>query len=107
METLIDTCPVGVVILDARTGKPVSFNREARRMVSGLLEQNQPAEELLRLMSNKRADDRELSLQELTLAQALSAAETVRAEEVVLKLPDDRSVTTLMNATPILSTQGG
>ena len=106
METLIDTCPVGVVILDARTGKPVSFNREARRMVSGLLEQNQPAEELLPLMSIKRPDGRELSLQELTLAQALSAAETVRAEEVVLKLPDDRSVTTLMNATPILSTQG-
>ncbi len=106
METLIDTCPVGVVILDARTGKPMSFNREARSMVNWLLEQNQPAEELLPLMSIKRPDGRELSLQELTLAQALSAAETVRAEEVVLKLPDDRSVTTLMNATPILSTQG-
>ena len=106
METLIETCPLGVAVLNAKTGEPVSFNREAARIVSGLLEQDQPAEELLRLVTIKRADGSEFSLQELSLAQALSAAETVRAEEVVIKLPDGRSVATLMNATPILSTKG-
>ena len=106
METLIETCPVGVAVLNAKTGEPVSFNREAARMVSGLLDQDQPAEELLRLVTIKRADGSEFSLQELSLAQALSAVETVRAEEVVIKLSDGRSVTALMNATPILSTQG-
>ena len=29
LETLIDTSPVGVAVFDARTGAPVSFNREA------------------------------------------------------------------------------
>ena len=31
LETLINTSPVGVVVLDARTGAPVSFNRAALR----------------------------------------------------------------------------
>ena len=35
LETLIDTSPVGVAVFDARTGAPVSFNREARRIVDG------------------------------------------------------------------------
>ena len=37
----------------------------------------------------------------LPLAQALDSAETVRAEEIVFSVPDGRSVTTLINATPI------
>ena len=41
------------------------------------------------------------------MAQALSAGETVRAEEVVISVPDGRSVTTLINATPIRSEEGG
>ena len=40
------------------------------------------------------------------MAQALSAGETVRVEEIVMQLPDGRSVTTLMNSTPIRSEEG-
>ena len=40
------------------------------------------------------------------MAQALSAGETVRAEEIVIRVPDGRSVNTLMNATPIRSVEG-
>ena len=36
LETLVNTSPVGVVVFDARTGAPVSLNREARRIVDGL-----------------------------------------------------------------------
>ena len=32
LEALVETSPVGVLVLDAETGRPVSFNREARRM---------------------------------------------------------------------------
>ena len=38
METQIDTCPVGVAVLNAMTGEPASFNRGAGRIVSGLLD---------------------------------------------------------------------
>ena len=40
------------------------------------------------------------------MAQALSAAETVRVEKVVIAIPGGRSITTLINATPILSEEG-
>ena len=106
LETLINTSPVGVVVFDARTGAPVSFNREARRIVDGLRMPDQPPEQLLEVVTVRRADGREVSLLELPLAQALNTGETVRAEEIVIQVPDGRSVTALLNATPIRSDEG-
>ena len=40
------------------------------------------------------------------MAELLSAGETVRAEEIVLRVPDGRSVSVLVNATPIHSEDG-
>ena len=37
LEALVDTSPVGVVVFDARTGDAVSLNREAKRIVGGLM----------------------------------------------------------------------
>ncbi len=106
LETLIETSPVGVVVLDGRTGAPVSFNREARRIVAALNMPGRPVEELLEVIICRRADGREVSLGEFPLAEQLSRAETVRAEEITLSVPDGRSVTTLVNATPIESADG-
>ena len=103
LETLIDTSPVGVAVFDARTGAPISFNREAARIVGVLQAPGRTPEELLEVLNFRRADGRGVSLEELPLAQALSTGETVRAEEVVIQVPDGRSVTTLINATPIYS----
>ena len=106
LETLVNTAPVGVVVFDARTGTPVSFNREARRLVEGLRDPDQTPEQLLEVLSFRRADGMEVSLKEFPMSQVLSAAETVRAEEFVLRVPDGRSVSTLVNATPIRSEEG-
>ena len=56
-------------------------NREMRRIVGGLRDPDQPPEQLLGVLTVRRADGREFSVEELPLAQALSAGETVRAEE--------------------------
>ena len=106
METLIDTSPVGVLVFDAKTGGVTSVNREARRIVSGLHMPDGSAEELLDMLTFRRADGREVSLEEFPLAQALSTGETVRAEEIVIEVPGGGSVTTLVNATPIRSEEG-
>ena len=45
-------------------------------------------------------------MKEFPLAQVLSTSETVRAEEIVIEVPDGRSVTALLNATPIRSEEG-
>ncbi len=110
LETLIKTTPVGVVVFDAKTGAPVSLNREARRIADQLRQPDLPPEHLperlLEVIAIRRADGREIPLAELSLAQALSAGETVRVEEVVIAVPGGGSVTTLINATPILSEEG-
>ena len=107
LEALIDTSPVGVVVLDAEAGRPVSFNQEARRIFRALEIPHAPVEHLLEVTTVGRADGRQIPLSELPLVRALENGETVRAEEMVFKVPDGRSVTALVNATPIHSPKGG
>ncbi|MYE46665.1 MAG: response regulator [Chloroflexi bacterium] len=104
LETLVNTAPVGVVVVDAMTGAMVSANQEARRLVEVLGPGQSPAE-LLAALTLHRADGREVSLSDFALAEALRAGETVRGEEITLSL-GDRSVTTLLNATPIRTESG-
>ncbi len=106
LEALVNTSPVGVLVFDAATGALASLNREARRIVNDLQTPGRPLEQLLGVLTFRRADGREISLAEFPLAQALRAGETVRAEEIVIQIPDGRSVTTLVNATPIHSEEG-
>ena len=106
LEALVDTSPVGVVVFDAGSGRPVSFNREARRIVGELSSPDAPLEQLLEVMTCRRGDGREVRLDEFPLADEFRDAETVRAEEIELSVPDGRSVTTLLNATPIRSADG-
>ena len=106
LEALVETSPIGVAVFDARTGKPVLFNRETRRIVEDLITPGHSAEQLLEILKFRYTDGREISLEELPFAQLLSSATAVRAEEIVLEVPDGRSVTTLVNATPIQSEDG-
>ena len=101
LEVLVETSPVGVVVFDGGSGRMASYNREARRMVESLRMPGRPLEELLGIIVCRRADGREVSLAEFPLAQQFASPETVRSEEVVLSVPDGRSVRTLINATPI------
>ena len=106
LETLIDTSPVGVAVFDVGTDTPVTFNREARRIIDNLRDPEQPLEDLLGLLTIRRADGREVSLAEFPLAEVLGTSEKVRAEEIVMETPGGRSITVLLNATPIRSEEG-
>ncbi len=106
LEALVETSPVGVALFDAQTGAPVSINREMRRIGEKLRTAGRPVEALLEVLMCRFADGREVALDELPFAAVLSGAETVRAEEVVLSVPDGRSVTALINATPIHGEDG-
>ena len=94
LEALVDTSPVGVVVLDAATGNPLSINREAKRIL-GLLGPDRPPEDLRDVLTSRLADGREVTLDEL------KCAETMRAQEVELSVPGGRSARMLINATPI------
>ena len=102
LEALVETSPVGVVVFDGRKGRPLWFNREARRIAESLRMPGYPTEQLLEVIACRRADGRQVSLAEFPLAQQFARSpETVRSEEMVLSVPDGRSVRTLINATPI------
>ena len=106
LETLVNTTPVGVVVFDARTGQPVLINPEATRIGNLLRDAEDSPEQLIQTMSFERADGRRFSLSEFPLTKALSSAETIRAEEITLRVPNGRSVRVLLNATPIHADDG-
>ena len=106
LEALVETSPIGVVVLDPHTGQPVVFNREARRLVEVLRTPGRAIQEMIEAVICRLSDGREIALDRLSLAQLLKGAETVRAEEVVLSTADGRSVSALVNATPIRAEDG-
>ena len=106
LEALVNTSPVGILIFDAKTGDLVSLNQETRRIVRGLHAPGHTLPELLSVMTFRRLDGREISPDELPTARAIRTGETVRAEELVIHLPDGQAVTTVINATPVRSAEG-
>ena len=67
----METCPVGVVVLDAAGGAPLSLNREARCILAGL----EPADgspERRREVVCRRGDGREVRLGDLAHAETAS-----------------------------------
>ena len=106
LEALVNTSPVGILIFDAKTGDLVSLNQETRRIVRGLHVPGHSLPELLSVMTFRHLDGREVSPDELPTARAIRTGETVRAEELVIHLPDGQAVTTVINATPVRSAEG-
>ncbi|MXZ90390.1 MAG: response regulator [Chloroflexi bacterium] len=103
LQALVDTSPVAVVVFDTRARRPVSYNRETRRIFDLLRTPDQLPEDLLRGMTVRRGDGREVPLEEFPIAEASRWGENVRLEEVVLLAPGGRSITALMNVTSIRS----
>ncbi|MCY3671441.1 MAG: response regulator [Alphaproteobacteria bacterium] len=106
LEALIETTPVGVMVLDARTGRPVSSNREADRLVEPLRAPGGDEAGLPETVTCRFGDGRQIALDAPALAEELKKAGTVRADEIVLSTSDGRSVSILVNATPIHGEDG-
>ncbi len=106
LETLINISPVGVVVFDARSGQLVTHNREAERIIGDPGIPNGTWEDTLKVLSFRRADGQEISLSSSPITRALRSGETVRAEEIIIYLPDGRAVHTLVNAAPVYSMEG-
>ena len=106
LEALVETSPIGVAVFDAQTGYPVSLNREAWRIAEKLRTSDQSPEQILEIVTCRLSDGREMTFAESPMNQFISNAETVRLEQIVLSVPDGRSVTMLVNATPIQSADG-
>ena len=101
LEALVETSPVGVVVLDVSTGAPTTFNREARRLVENLVAAGRPSEELIEVLTFRFGDGREVPMSRL-----IHDAPALRAEEVLLSVAGGRAARALVNATTIRSAEG-
>ena len=106
LEALIDTSPIGVIVLDGATGAAIIFNREAVRIVQPLLDPDQRPEELSQLLIVTRTDGTSVSLEEFPLVELLQLGEVLRAQEYVLEVAGGGSVKVLINSTPIYTEKG-
>ena len=106
LQALVDTSPVGIVVVDADTRTVTSINRETERIYGVRPEPGLALETVRARTFLRRLDGSELTPDENPLERALRYGETVRAEEVVVHLRDGRTVTVLMNVTPIRSEDG-
>ena len=95
LEALVETSPVGVVVFDARTATPATVNREARRIAEALGGPGRAAADLLRAITSRLPDGREVTFDDL------KSAGTVRNVEVEISVPEGPSIRLLVNATPI------
>ena len=107
LEALVETSPVGVVVLDVQKGQALSVNRETKRIAKALMPPGHPLAGFLDVVRFRLADGQEVSFSECPLSRRLRAGETVRGEEVVLSGPEGGTVRTLLNATPIRSDGDG
>ena len=101
LETLIQTSPIGVCVFHPRTRQPVSFNPEAARIVAPLLSPDQEPPDLLSTATITRSDGSTIPLTELPYLSLLAQSDTVRSERIAISVPDGRSITGIINATPI------
>ena len=67
LEALIATCPVGVVVFDAKSGAPVSYNRETLRIVEQIRPPDHPVEQMMDILSIRRIDRLTMSGNQKTL----------------------------------------
>ena len=106
LETVLNLSPTAVLVFDAKTRDLISLNHECRRILRGYHSPGHSLTDLLGFLTFRRPDGREVTLQELPLERVISSGEILRAEEIVIHLPDGQQVPTVFNAAPVFSDEG-
>ena len=103
LEALVNTSPVGVLVVDAVTREVVKINHEARRIIGCGSGDGADCAQALGRVQFRRLDGTLLPTSEVPHERAARTGETVYAEELVIGPPSGDQVTTLVNTTPVLS----
>ncbi len=106
LAALVESSPVGVMVVDAATRTFASVNQEAERILGMSPEPGSTLVRYHEVAIYRRTDGKKYEGHDRPLARALDRGEVVRAEEILFDLPDGRRVTTLVNATPTYSDDG-
>ncbi|HZA23999.1 MAG TPA: ATP-binding protein [Dehalococcoidia bacterium] len=105
----MDTSPVGVMVVDARTQRLMLVSREAQRLRGDSYQPGRLLSECGQYVIYRRPDGGKWEMADLPLSRALNYGESVRAEEIIeiiIEFPDGHTIPTLVNATPVYSEEG-
>jgi PAS domain S-box-containing protein len=106
LQALIDTSPVGVLVVNAPTRQVALVNPEMQRIGGFSYQPGKTLDECDQGLIYRKPDGQPYEPEDLPLRRALGHGETVRAEEVRIDFPDGTTISTLVNATPILDPGG-
>ncbi len=106
LDTLVRTSPVGVLVLEAGSERVLLVNREAERILGPAHPEDEVFSSYEEIATREGTDGQPITPEELPVRRALNRGETVRAQEVRFRFSDDRTISTLVNATPIYDEDG-
>ena len=106
LQALMDISPVSVNVFDTRIGEITYHNQESLRLLGSLGIPEGEMDKAFELLRFCRTDGREIPFEELPGTRALMTGEMVRADEVVVHLPNGNSLTTLVSCAPLFSESG-
>ena len=104
-ETLLNTTPVGVLVFEPERAGLLYANREAERILGDLLISGGSLRELLDTATYRSAHGGKIPMRDLPVGKVLRSGEVIVAEELIVEA-EGRSISVMVNATPILSDDG-
>ena len=105
-ETLLNTTPVGVLVFEPENVRLLYANREAERMLGKLIVPGGSLGDFLDSATYRSAQGREIPVRDLPAVKVLRSGEVLMGEEIIVEAEDGRSITVMVNVTPILSDDG-
>ena len=106
LRAMVDTSPVGVVLVDAQTGEVVIGNREGERIFGVPFRPGMTIEEHLSQVEVHRVDGSVPAIEDRAIMRALHRGERTVAEELRFQGEGEGSIPALVNATPIYGPDG-
>ena len=106
LQALVESSPVGVLVLEAGSGKVVEINQEMRRLLGLAAEEAHDAIRVRDAAQFQKANGEALSLDDTPVRRALYKGERVLAEEMTIVLPGGRRTPVLVSALPVLGPDG-
>ena len=106
LHAMVETSPVGVVLVDARTGEVVISNREGERILGVPFRPGVTIEEHLSQVEVHRIDGSVPAPEDRAIMRALRRGERTIAEELRFQGQGEGSIPALVNATPIYGPDG-
>jgi PAS domain S-box-containing protein len=107
LRILVETSPVGVLIVDKGRGGSRFVNKEAARLLGGALTaEGEALSEHVRHGTYTKRDGTPYESEDLPLSRALEHGERVTAEEFFVELEDGTIIPAITNAAPVFDSEG-